>query len=855
MQNSPTLETCELDAEEFLRLGVRPDECRLLVIRRATVVAAKALADKQLLSPTPQVERQLSRVVTSAYRILDPRKRSDFIQRIQIGRMQPNGSSWPIHLSFRIENLAATSQSLASDDPSNEVAFPFDGDTDSDVLSRTSSLVPSSLVPYRSIADLTKSLGDEDLVIAGARRRRIAALRRSIQHPWLLVSLLGLLVGTTITLSRIDFGPDEFKPTRIDPSPVLASSFQPPATQITPVVEPLPISTETIDAAPDRSNHAETIDVSTILDSQLESPHVDAKPEEALSLKPQSDLELEQGAETASVVEMDIADKVLSKPTDWESSYESIIKSPIASSVEAQADGGYLPDPFESSMIAPDGSPRSDEAPAIKIPAITAPSKPIQDAGTPPVSAERLSAARVRIKQALPLINTHLRPEQITELIRELKRLSKQFDETSDESFAIEVISSEHAWIISQAPLIRARLSLLSTKFGVNLTDLLVDSYLSSILIADLFESREHLANEGLFLAEELLRAGEIDRCNEVVNAVLELTKLTANEVQSNEVARLFAALEQCSKLGQSLISTDGEAIEKATETEIGIAGRYFCLLLGQWDRGLPWLVKTHDPRIAGLARQELELTSQSSPEDWNSAANRWLIAADRSEGRSADVIRMHVIEMKRKLLDSVGALAKLELDRELEKLTSTLPPTMRRLLMSKSSQIPSDEERVEQVEGATMQRPISGEGSLPAIFPGMLGTVAFDAKVSFDESVNPIQLIYLPGSLLTSETLQKILKVAKIDTPSVMIEFRGQFELEESKTIRLMASQMDREQDIQVDGEKLEFAGGVGSVELELAKGLHVVLWKVSLNLLSNDFLRVIDVESGDVIELNHEK
>ncbi len=68
--------TVGLDVEDFRRLGVRPHECRLTVIRRAAARSARALAEKQLTSPTDQVGLQLSRVATSAYRLLDPRQRT-----------------------------------------------------------------------------------------------------------------------------------------------------------------------------------------------------------------------------------------------------------------------------------------------------------------------------------------------------------------------------------------------------------------------------------------------------------------------------------------------------------------------------------------------------------------------------------------------------------------------------------------------------------------------------------------------------------------------------------------------------------------------------------------------------------
>jgi len=75
------------DVEDFRRLGVRPQETRTTVIRLAAARSAKTLAEQQLRQPSQQAALQLSRVATSAYRLLDPRFRPDASQRAHVGRI------------------------------------------------------------------------------------------------------------------------------------------------------------------------------------------------------------------------------------------------------------------------------------------------------------------------------------------------------------------------------------------------------------------------------------------------------------------------------------------------------------------------------------------------------------------------------------------------------------------------------------------------------------------------------------------------------------------------------------------------------------------------------------------------
>ena len=83
-----TSDATKLGDDDFRRLGVRPFECRSLVIRDASTRKAIALASEPF-QPLPEYTNQLSRIATSTYRLLDPRQRTDATQRIIVGRILP----------------------------------------------------------------------------------------------------------------------------------------------------------------------------------------------------------------------------------------------------------------------------------------------------------------------------------------------------------------------------------------------------------------------------------------------------------------------------------------------------------------------------------------------------------------------------------------------------------------------------------------------------------------------------------------------------------------------------------------------------------------------------------------------
>lgn len=82
-------EVVTLGPDDFQRIGIQPKETRLEVIRRAASRAARSLARKQLNTPNPITEEQLSRIAVSTYRLLDPRQREDCRSRAHVGRIRP----------------------------------------------------------------------------------------------------------------------------------------------------------------------------------------------------------------------------------------------------------------------------------------------------------------------------------------------------------------------------------------------------------------------------------------------------------------------------------------------------------------------------------------------------------------------------------------------------------------------------------------------------------------------------------------------------------------------------------------------------------------------------------------------
>ncbi len=215
---STSLQTVGLGLEDFRRLGVRPHEYRLTVIRRAAARSARALAEHQLTSPSDQVGLQLSRVATSTYRLLDPRQRQDVHQRAYVGRILPNALSSAGQTSFHSGSIRATPSA------------PFSSDAhDSDAASDAELIEMLDLESKESnrLITWTASLNDDDLLATTPITRRITRAGKRLTHSWIMLVLAGLAVGTLLGVATVGSRYSELETQRNETVAVSATRSSP----------------------------------------------------------------------------------------------------------------------------------------------------------------------------------------------------------------------------------------------------------------------------------------------------------------------------------------------------------------------------------------------------------------------------------------------------------------------------------------------------------------------------------------------------------------------------------------------------------------------------------------------------
>ena len=147
ISNAPLLPP---ETDDFRRMGLRGTEFRPLIIRQALATTVQPLVARPFVGPRSRQSQQLSEVMASGYRLLDPRRRFDSHQRAILGRVHAQLTDEAIRLGrergtfdpFRFgesvvggrDEYPGTGSTVFSDSPSllDCCPAPFEGFLDVD---------------------------------------------------------------------------------------------------------------------------------------------------------------------------------------------------------------------------------------------------------------------------------------------------------------------------------------------------------------------------------------------------------------------------------------------------------------------------------------------------------------------------------------------------------------------------------------------------------------------------------------------------------------------------------------------------------------------------------------------------
>lgn len=208
------------DAEDFRRIGLRRDEFRPLVIRLALMRSAQLLGTMRADGSLLERAQKLSEVLTSGYRVMDPRRRGDAQQRAMLGRLYvqvfEESVRWGLSPATAGEGdqessnrfLAAPGsgprgQGLVVAEPLSAENLVEEGIANLCGLASFAPVAKTDMLPAGDLARWRATLSAEDLLNRPLRLRAVRALRKSaaLLSPGVRIAMTLLAASILLVMS------------------------------------------------------------------------------------------------------------------------------------------------------------------------------------------------------------------------------------------------------------------------------------------------------------------------------------------------------------------------------------------------------------------------------------------------------------------------------------------------------------------------------------------------------------------------------------------------------------------------------------------------------------------------------
>jgi len=287
-----------------------------------------------------------------------------------------------------------------------------------------------------------------------------------------------------------------------------------------------------------------------------------------------------------------------------------------------------------------------------------------------------LRTARRELTELMPQLDWKIEADSARARIKELERIEGAYKPGTAEHWTVRTLIVEAAWLVETANQVEERLNPLVALYDVSPQQLLADTFVGASRQATLPETRNRMMGLGLRLADELLLESAPAACEQVVDSLVPfVSNLPGQDQHLRQYLKDFSDASVVMARHADVVERVREQSGQPSEADVKVLGQHYCLMLRRWDEGLAWLSDASDRRVARIARQELQLGEAPTADELKDIGEQWLAAASRSEGRAADSMRLHAIDLLRRAQPKAKALTKLEIDRKIDDATLQIPP------------------------------------------------------------------------------------------------------------------------------------------------------------------------------------
>ncbi|QDT08550.1 hypothetical protein [Planctomycetes bacterium K23_9] len=676
-----------ISSVDFHALGLRPNECRLSIIRRAASRNCRTLAAKQLKSPSSRTNLQLYRVAISTYRLMDPRKRTDHHQRAFVGRILPNALLSAGRTQFSagifspppVMEDALQSPPLSPTEHLDELPIDLTEET-GEFFYDASDVSQISLAHGLELDNgIASALSSDDLLSPGIFHRsvrRIRSLKRRTVLSFATVATL-LLITTGVFRFNNDrndlVAPDAIAAQSI---PLQLDPLRPDATQqeaAAPSISNSIVSNS--DGSASQTPTADSADAALPASATIPTDSTDTvvQNESATELPGSKEMVTEASVPTEPVAPLLAASMPAQSTAPSTGPSDAIAKTPEESRSASTLDPAMIddsvfsPEPFAEMA---DSATTIPQAAPITLQAIPAPAD--------------ISDVFANLKQLIPELDQALTRERATDVLVSLNDYAAATQTTSPENWTARTVAAKIQWLSGSVEDVQKTLAPLCEVFDISMEKLLTDSFVQSVYLSEMSDAQLHRFDEGIRLYDFLLVGEAFDLAGSVQSELARSVDFLDEDFYRQELRDFRRASEQMQRMksnatamidlphGNELAALANQ--DTITPSQASVAGNYLCLMQRRWSKGLAWVAAGSDARLSTLAKQEQLLNSDSTAKERISVARRWLTASRSRSGRGADSMLAHSLSLFQSAKASANEVQQIELDSIVSEIEQSLP-------------------------------------------------------------------------------------------------------------------------------------------------------------------------------------
>ncbi|MEZ6088628.1 MAG: hypothetical protein R3C05_11490 [Pirellulaceae bacterium] len=858
--NPPPIERPRVRLDDFLRLGIDIREARVGVIRRAAGDATAELVQRLDGPARSGSDRRIAQIAASTYRLLDPRGRVELLQRVQLLHVE----SPPAEIKPWWKARHAT---FVNNEPTRDRFDPSAVDVQYEPL------IGEPVTTVDSILTILKDKGIS---------RRAATVSGIV-----LIGLVLFVGGLMLMRSGEESDPSQrLQPSQSSSVPTVSSE---PASSIAtgnaaiaaaePADSGYATDTEPAPAKPgpfaqafqasDAAQVAPQTTAGTDLESSAKTGQADVDPDAPIVqplgpfVEPMLDAKQEpfikksaSGSETQPAApEIDPgepaddeeAERTTDPNVDGNPSPDGNSNLDSGKGI-ASVDPEAAPNPFAQARAERDNAgvesvakntdtnrdidenrPINPQAPA------AAPAADDRRFAKPEADALKIARDRLaRLQADLPNVQSDA---EILSNVRELLQTATLSEAGSADRWVLLLESAQQLILIGRFAEAEQALIELETEYQTSLTA--IRELLMSPLIerAQSITQKERAITWGIGTSEALLREESFDAASTVVRELTTVAVKLGNADLRSRVNQQSDTIKQAKRMCGSASAAMADATpQSASASTANSVGRYLCLYLHQWEKGLPWLTAGSTPKLAKASAEELALSDD--PERILPLIQLWLECAADLRGRGEEAILLHCRDLATGAMYKATGLKAKDLERAISDIDAKLPSDLRR---PTSSSMPA-------------AAPPAAAPLAVANLNGMLGRMKADG---LDVSA---LLRYDPGLRLTRDVFSQILNQLQIQAGALSLEFVGVLNLQEDTTVRFYTSTGKDPADtvsIVVDKQQVplqdEAEPGRRVGTIDLPKGPHLIRWRFAGKNLDDCHLRLEDDRSKQPLSIVH--